>query len=432
MGDMLGGIMVAVFLGLGIGVGTQTWPLLIAAAVLGLAGVGVALMLHSGYVATLVSGLRAGAVQLDLSEVADQTTRTTTLKTLHELGHSHAIDMRSLLKGAGAAPTPVPGSTPRSAETASGSGPPASPQASGWAGWSTSAGAPRPPASSAPPTIAPTTAGSGVAQRLADLASGDTVRIRTALRATATPGPEIVPHVIALLERDDISQDASAALRAVAARHVGQIADALLDPERPFAVRRRIPRVLAGVHSPRAVQALFAGLEDKRFDVRVQCGRALARIHAESLDTTFDRSQVFAAVLREVDVERHVWEGQREMRELEDTADTPFVDQFLRRRADAGLEHVFTLLSLALPSQPLKIAFQGLHTNDEILRGMALEYLESVLPADVRHKLWPFLEERERADRPQRPREQILDDLLRSNDSIRINLAELRKLQDRG
>jgi len=137
-------------------------------------------------------------------------------------------------------------------------------------------------------------------------------------------------------------------------------------------------------------------------------------------------------VRREVAVERRIWEGQRDIDLLEGEALSPFQDEYLRRRASASLEHVFTLLSLALPTQPLKLAFQGLHTSDEILRGMALEYLESVLPTDVRVKLWPFIEQTEHPAHPQRDRDEILKDLLRSNESIRINLAELKKLQDGG
>jgi hypothetical protein len=64
----------------------------------------------------------------------------------------------------------------------------------------------------------------------------------------------------------------------------------------------------------------------------------------------------------------------------------------MRRRWPAQLEHVFNLLGLALPAEPLRIALQALHTDDATLRGTALEYLESVLPDDVRAPLWPLLE----------------------------------------
>ena len=73
-----------------------------------------------------------------------------------------------------------------------------------------------------------------------------------------------------------------------------------------------------------------------------------------------------------------------------------FVDEFLKDRAGQSLAHVFTLLSLVLPTAPLQIAYRGLHTDDPGLRGTALEYLEGVLPPDIRERLWPFLSDRPR------------------------------------
>jgi hypothetical protein len=104
-----------------------------------------------------------------------------------------------------------------------------------------------------------------------------------------------------------------------------------------------------------------------------------------------------------------------------------FVDEFLKDRAGQSLAHVFTLLSLVLPTAPLQIAYRGVHTDDPVLRGTALEYLEGVLPSDIRDRLWPFLSDRPRGQRDGRPRDEILADLLRSNESIMLNLEELRR-----
>jgi hypothetical protein len=107
------------------------------------------------------------------------------------------------------------------------------------------------------------------------------------------------------------------------------------------------------------------------------------------------------------------------------------VDEFLRDRAGRSLEHTFTLLSLVLPREPLQIAFRGLHAGDRMLRGTALEYLDSVLPPTVHEVLWPYLEPDRPAGRrtqaPPRDRDQLLDELVRSNQSIEINLEALRQ-----
>ncbi len=176
-------------------------------------------------------------------------------------------------------------------------------------------------------------------------------------------------------------------------------------PYEDFAVRRRIPRVLAVCRSQRAADSLLLGLEDIRFEVRFQCGRALAAIVAKQPDVRVDAADVFDVVQKEVAVGRPVWEGRRLLDRLDDGEPATFVDDFIRSRASQSLAHVFTMLSLVLPAEPLQIALRGLHADDQNLRGTALEYLESVLPPTIREPLWPFLEDRRPAGRTVRPRD---------------------------
>jgi len=98
---------------------------------------------------------------------------------------------------------------------------------------------------------------------------------------------------------------------------------------------------------------------------------------------------------------------------------------FVRDRAGESLAHVFTLLSLVLPREPLQLAFRGLQTSDEHLRGTSLEYLDSVLPSAIRQRLWPFLEPGP-ARHTSRNREEAIAALLRSNESIVLHLEELK------
>jgi hypothetical protein len=240
--------------------------------------------------------------------------------------------------------------------------------------------------------------------------------------------PAVAPHVIRLLAWDKLANRAARVLARSAPSLTGQLADALLDPEEEFAIRRRVPRVLAASASPRAAAPLLQGLQDRRFEVRFQCGRALARLQERGVDFRADRETVNAMVLNEVSVDRRVWQRQRLLDELDD-AESVFVDEVLRNRADRSLEHVFTLLSLTLPREPLLVAFRGLHTSDRQLRGTALEYLESVLPPRVRDSLWPFLEAPHGGKKPggERSREAILESLLESSESIRIDLEDVRR-----
>jgi hypothetical protein len=344
----------------------------------------VASRLNRGYVKTLERNLRDRAWQLDLSEVNDLTTRTTMMNTIWA--------------------------------TRADEKPPI--------GESMAAAKDRPPTFKTPGVVDPEV------QEIMRLRSRDRDRVLAVLRRKEELTPALISHVIPLLAWDPVANDAIFALRRVASNHVGALADALLNPYEDFAVRRRIPRVLAACRTQRAADSLLQGLEDIRFEVRFQCGRSLAAVKAKQPDIQIDAARVFDVVQKEVAVGRPVWEGRRLLDRL-DEGESTVADEFIKSRASQSLAHVFTVLSLVLPAEPLQIALRGLYVEDPNLRGTALEYLESVLPPVIREPLWPFLEDRRPTARPERARDEILADLVRSNHSIMLNLEELKRRADK-
>jgi hypothetical protein len=233
----------------------------------------------------------------------------------------------------------------------------------------------------------------------------------------------LVPHIIPLLAWDAVAEHAIFALQKVAEEHVGEFVDALMDPNQDYSVRRRLARVFSVCVSQRAVDGAMVALDDLRFGVRCQAARSLAAIVEKNPRIQIDNEKVLEVVLREVAVGRPVWEGRRM---LDGFSTQSPLDTFVRDRAGESLAHVFTLLSLVLPREPLQLAFRGLQTDDQHLRGTALEYLDSVLPTPIRQRLWPFLEHRP-SRLAARPREEVIAALLQSNKSIMLNLEELRR-----
>jgi ATP:ADP antiporter, AAA family len=282
------------------------------------------------------------------------------------------------------------------------------------------------------PTDAPTTAvgtravaGSEPAAAPADplvqdimaLRDGTTQEIITVLSRPDGLARPLVSHVIPLLATDGLGDYAVFALRKVAEEHVGELTDALVDPNQPVEVRRRIARVFSVGVSQRAADGLLGALDDSSFDVRSQAGRSLAAIVEKNPRITMDRQYIERLVLNEVETGRPVWEGQRLLEAY--PSDAP-LDSFLRDRAARSLSHVFALLSLIIPREPLQIAFRSLHVEDHHLRGTALEYLETVLPPAIRQVLWPFLVRGRRERTPVRPRADIVADLLRAGASATL------------
>lgn len=382
LGDALGGLLVRVVLLLA---PTLHHPVLLGLTLAcSLSAIVVASRLNRGYLRTLERSLLDRAVELDLTDIQDLATRTVVLQTL-------SIGRRQGLTAAAQRPS------------SSGS-------------------------AAAEPAV--TDLFNPALTDIAVLTSFDRARIVEVLRRPEGLSTALVPHVIPLLAWDAVANDAVNALRKVSEQHIGMLTDALIDPGQDFAVRRRLARAFSLCVSQRAVDGLFLGLEDTRFEVRFQCGRSLAAIRERNAFVAVDRQRTLDVVRQEVAVSRPVWESHRLLDQMDDPEHLTTVDEFLRDRTNQSLTHVFTLLSLVLPPEPLRIAFRGLHNRDMRLRGTSLEYLDGVLPPDIRNRLWPFLDEGPALVRRDRPRDEILADLQHLNESVAINLAEMVELRE--
>jgi len=390
-GDALGGLAVSALLLLG----ALAQPAMLGlVVVLSGCGVLVTFLLGRGYVAALEQSLMSQAGDLDLLEdVEDGPTRSVLFRTMEGM-ELRAADpkLSQVLMSTMLAPPPEAKRTPT-------------------------------PTPQAATTALP---GDPLVRRIAELRSRDPDTLQRALRGPVTP--EVVPHIIPLLAWNEMAQYALEALVSALPRCTGQLVDALVDEDQEFSIRRRLPRALAKAGDRRAVTGLLDALDDPRFEVRYHCAHALAQLQRRFSDLCIDEAEIQAVVLRETKAERSVWASRRLLDEAEET-ESDLVDAFLRDRANRSLEHVFTLLSLILPADPLGVAFRGLHTDDPNLRGTALEYLENVLPDEIRRQLWPLLGDEPRREKRARSTDAALDDLLKSHASIRLNLEEIRKRQ---
>src|SRR5262245_13437982 len=147
------------------------------------------------------------------------------------------------------------------------------------------------------------------------------------------------------------------ALHRVADQHPGALIDALLDPSREPAVRRRLARALSACRSQQVADGLLLVAEDPSPELRAQCVRSLLRIRRERAEVKLDAERVLDMVRAEL------------------------------AQPSQDLRHVFTLLSLVLPVRPLRAAYRGLRSRDPYARGTAMEYLHGILPKDIRMAL---------------------------------------------
>jgi hypothetical protein len=240
-----------------------------------------------------------------------------------------------------------------------------------------------------------------VVAALVELRSGDSLRIRAALR-DVPHDPVIIAALVPLLAKDSLVKAVGAALERFGARAAGELVSVLLDPATPDVVRRRLPLALKSCASPIARDGLRAGLESDGFETRLRCGRALLALtddHPE-LQEPFPRGLELA--------QRELGGGDR----------TP-----------KAQEHIFNLLALALEREPVLIAARAFATDDAYVRGTALEYLETVLPAPLFSAFQPLLTT---TPAPVRRREPAAAraELLRAGATMTVSLDELRRQLD--
>ncbi len=259
---------------------------------------------------------------------------------------------------------------------------------------------------------------------LRQLRSGDRDLVLVALESAPRFEALHVAQGVQLLAWDDVTAQVRRALERSAERHVGLLIDALLDGGTDFAIRRRIPRLLVGVPSQRTFDGLALGLSDTRFEVRYQCSRAMDRLLVADPSLRVDAPRIYQIVERELSVARPVWNGHRLLDQFESADAVMFLDEHLRDRANRSLEHVFSLLVTVLPREPTKVAFRVMHSEDAMLRGLALEYLWGVLPEQVRTRLWEMIDARAGGHaEPGRDSRTALEELLRSQDGLLEQLA---------
>src|SRR5262245_21569769 len=235
LGDAVGGGLVR--LALLLAPVYQTATILWLAAACAVAALIVARGLHRGYIHALERSLLNRGLELELSEVQDGTTRTAMLRTLTTI-QMPAKRLRSIEPGAVDTEMPT--------------------------------------------RLSPAAAVVGeidddMLQVLA-LRSRDRDRVQRVLRSDRGLDAAMIPHVIPLLAWDPVASEAADALCRVAEERVGQLTDALIDPNQDFAVRRRLARVFSICVSQRAADGAILGLDDQRFEVRFQCARSLVAI----------------------------------------------------------------------------------------------------------------------------------------------------------
>lgn len=324
--------------------------------------------LHTGYVKALAESLRSGSVHLEPGDVTDATTLKTLADTMSALNRDGLMAEIAAIRQR---PSIAVGDKEESVPDQ-------------------------------------------VIDAIVELRSGDGVRIRAVATNIVSKGEghrALVAFLLPLLARTDLQLDVRKALCVLAPRSMGQLIDALTDPEENVIVRRRVPRILEACPSQRCADGLLLGLEDERFAVRYRCAAALKKITAADSDLLIARDTIIKFAVREAKVGKQLWDANPDI-DAAESLDGRESKSDTTHKLGLSLEHIFNLLSLILDRAPLRLAQEALASDDKGLRGTGLEYLENVLPKQIRGPLWPYLGDEDVVKQQGRKRTEIVKDLV--------------------
>jgi len=214
---------------------------------------------------------------------------------------------------------------------------------------------------------------------------------------------------------------------------VANLVKSLLDEGNDFVIRRRIPRILAKVPSVDTEEGLFRALGSQRFEVRYRAAIALMKRYQSGYSHLPEETRnkfVWQAIRFEINQERPVWEMQTIYDSLDESEHDVFSRQQLQARGQLSLEHVFRMLGLIFDSKLIGVVYQGLAMEKTKFKSFSLEYLEYVLPDDVREKLWLLIGDISDYQKQDSIRhlEEIADELLNIGAPLRIDKETIREI----
>jgi ATP:ADP antiporter, AAA family len=209
-----------------------------------------------------------------------------------------------------------------------------------------------------------------------------------------------VPRLIEALAHPRHERVAGDALTRLGADAIEPLSRALVDDSLTLDARRDIPLVLARIGTPEAQEVLMRSLLQSDPELRFRIIQGLNRLLELHPTSPLDRQSIEIVLAAEV-------VGHYRSYQILDQLGGVFPDG---DPVAAGLAHsmtleqerIFRLMALLWPEQDLKSAYVGLRSDNRLVRANALEFLDNVLPPDLRRLLVPLLDAQvtiaERAD----------------------------------
>ena len=175
-------------------------------------------------------------------------------------------------------------------------------------------------------------------------------------------------------------------------RVVGTLRDNLVDDTMPAEVRREIPKVLESIGTRNAQAVLVESVLDRDVVLRYHTIAALNRLGQAHPDRGTDRKLIESVLAAEIMGHYRSYQVLGTLGgALDESAANP-IEHGLKESMEKESERIFRLLKILYPQYDMHSAYVSLQSSDPVVHDNAVEFMDSVLPPEVRQVIIPLFD----------------------------------------
>lgn len=201
----------------------------------------------------------------------------------------------------------------------------------------------------------------------------------------------LIGDLIDRIAEPAVSEGIVSALAAFGDRIVGTLRDYLTDLDMRAEIRREIPRVLEAIGSSAAQGVLIESVLDRDVVLRYHTIAALNRLGQAHPDRAVDRKLIESVLVAEIMGHYRSYQVLGTLGgALQDSVNP--IEHGLTESMEKETERIFRLLKILYPQYDMHSAYVGLQSSDPVVHDNALEFMDSVLPPEVRQLIIPLFD----------------------------------------
>lgn len=206
---------------------------------------------------------------------------------------------------------------------------------------------------------------------------------------------DLIPRLVGLLDRPELRHSVRQSLALFGGRAVPTLVSTLDETSAPPAVRRRVPRVLGEIATPRAIDSLISALDDADRLVRDGALRALRGVRRDSPEIKpLQGVRLQARLFDQVESYETLLAVEDALRDDPDAAGDglAWLVDALESERFRILGRIFALLALEYPLDDMTRSWFAVRGGTPRERANAVELLDNTLPKRLKSRLLGLLE----------------------------------------